>query len=143
MTIDTSVTDVQGGCHCGAVRFQARLVPDALTRPRRCSCSFCRMRGAVTVSALLADLAITSGEHDLTLYQFGTGTARHYFCGKCGIYTHHQRRSDPTQFGINVACLDGMSPFDFPEVQVNDGISHPSDGHGDRIAGTLIFTPAP
>lgn len=143
MSIDTSVTKVQGGCHCGAVRFQASLVPGALSRPRRCTCSFCRMRGAVTLSAPLDGLTITSGQDALTLYQFGTGTARHYFCSRCGIYTHHQRRSDPTQFGINAACIDGISPFDFPDVQVNDGIRHPSDGHRDRIAGTLMFRPAP
>ncbi len=142
MPIDPDMTEVQGGCHCGTIRFHAQLVPGALTRPRRCTCSFCRMRGAVTLSAQLKDLTITKGQDALTLYQFGTETARHYFCSRCGIYTHHQRRSDPTQFGINAACINGISPFDFPEVQVNDGISHPSDGHGDRIAGTLVFIPS-
>lgn len=141
MPIDTTQTEMQGGCHCGAVRFQVSLVPAALTEPRRCTCSFCRMRGAVTVSAPIDGLTVLQGQDVLTLYQFGTETAKHYFCARCGIYTHHQRRSDPTQFGVNVACLDGISPFDFQDVQVNDGVRHPSDGNKDRVAGMLTYAP--
>ena len=39
-----------GRCHCGAVRFEASL-SDGFKTIRRCTCSFCRMRGAVAVSA--------------------------------------------------------------------------------------------
>jgi len=67
------------------------------------------MRGAVAVSANLNDITVTQGEEALTLYQFNTHEAKHYFCSKCGIYTFHQRRSVPTQYGVNVACIEGMS----------------------------------
>lgn len=84
------------------------------------------------------------GEENLTLYQFNTGTAKHYFCRTCGIYTHHQRRSNPQQFGINVACIEGVSPFDFAEVPVMDGVSHPADTGGPaRVAGVLRFDRMP
>ncbi|WP_411037281.1 GFA family protein [Shinella sp. BYT-45] len=129
-------------CHCGTVRFRVRLT-DAFNTIRRCSCSYCRMRGAIAVSAQLADIEFEQGEDNLTLYQFNTGTAKHYFCKTCGIYTHHQRRSDPSQFGINVACIEGVSPFDFTSVTVMDGVSHPADsGAGPRVAGILRFEPA-
>lgn len=134
---------LQGSCHCGSVRFQVRLI-DGLKTARRCNCSYCRMRGAIAVSAALQDIEITSGEELLTLYQFHTMQAKHYFCSKCGIYTHHQRRSKPDQFGINVACLEGISPFDFEEVAVNEGRLHPKDksaGGGPDIAGYLRFFP--
>jgi len=126
-------------CHCGAVRFTLRLSDDFNTI-RRCTCSYCRMRGAIAVSAELDDINIIEGEDNLTLYQFNTGTARHYFCKTCGIYTHHQRRSNPSQFGINVACIEGVSPFDFPEVPVMNGVSHPADRKGgSQIAGILRY----
>ena len=126
-------------CHCGAVRFQVRLT-DGFNSIRRCSCSYCRMRGAVAVTATLGDIEFLAGEENLTLYQFNTGTAKHYFCKTCGIYTHHQRRSNPLQFGVNVACIEGVSPFDFAEVPVMDGISHPSDSApGSQVAGILRF----
>jgi hypothetical protein len=141
--MDRDITEIVGACHCGTVRFHVRLT-DGFRTARRCTCSYCRMRGAVAVSANLNDIAILAGEEALTLYQFNTNAAKHYFCSKCGIYTHHQRRSNPNQYGVNAACLEGVSPFDFDEVPVNDGVHHPSDaGHGakPRLAGILRFIP--
>lgn len=128
-------------CHCRSVQFKLRLT-DEFNTIRRCSCSYCRMRGAIAVSAQLSDIEFVKGEENLTLYQFNTRTAKHYFCKTCGVYTHHQRRSNPSQFGVNVACIEGISPFDFPEVMVMDGISHPSDSTGGpKVAGVLRFSP--
>lgn len=134
-------TEYNAACHCGTVRFRVKLA-GGLSTARRCTCSLCRMRGAVVVSAELGDIHFVSGQDNLTLYQFNTRTAKHYFCRTCGIYTHHQRRSNPSQYGINVACLEGVSPFDFPEVPVSDGVSHPSDGQSRGVIGVLKFVPS-
>lgn len=100
------------------------------------------MRGAVAVSANLDGIEFLQGEDKLTLYTFNTGVAKHYFCSVCGIYTHHQRRSNPNEFGVNAACLAGVSPFDFPEVVVNNGTSHPKDDpDADPVAGILRYHP--
>lgn len=132
-----------GQCHCGAVRFEATLV-DGFNTIRRCTCSYCRMRGAVAVSAAMGGVRLLRGEDCLTSYRFNTGVAQHFFCSRCGIYTHHQRRSNPSQYGVNVACLEGVSPFDFHVVPVVDGVNHPNDNGGQqRLAGTLRFDPAP
>lgn len=135
--------ELEGACHCGTVRFRVKLL-DGFNTIRRCTCSYCRMRGAIAVSALVGDLKIYSGNDELTLYRFNTGVAEHYFCSKCGIYTHHRRRSNPNHYGVNVACLAGISPFDFAEVPVVDGINHPKD-QADvvRTVGYLHFDPAP
>lgn len=116
---------------------------DGFDTIRRCTCSYCRMRGAVVISAEVGGIRFLRGEDALTSYRFNTGMAQHFFCARCGIYTHHQRRSNPAQYGVNVACLDGVSPFDFPAVPVMDGVRHPSDEGGPaRRAGTLKFEPA-
>jgi len=128
-----------GACHCGAVRFRVRL-QGGLAAARRCNCSYCGMRGAVALSAAIDDLEILSGAEKLNEYRFNTGQARHCFCSNCGIYTHHQRRSNPSQYGINAACL-GLSPFDFAEVPVMDGVHHPSDLGYVRQVGVLRFIP--
>ena len=130
----------QATCHCGTVRFLLRLT-DGVRTARRCNCSICRMRGAVAVSANLSDITVIQGEEALTLYQFNTHEAKHYFCSKCGIYTFHQRRSVPDQFGVNVACIEGMSPFDFLEIPVSEGRTHPKDrvGGSSRVAGWLRY----
>ena len=135
------MTTHDAACHCGKVRFRVTL-PDGFRTVRRCTCSLCRMRGAVAVTAGLADITFLAGNDNLSLYQFNTRTAKHWFCKTCGIYTHHQRRSNPQEYGVNVACLTGISPFDFAEVPVMDGVAHPTDtGTPSRRIGTLRFDP--
>jgi hypothetical protein len=130
-----------GQCHCGAVRFEA-VLSDGFSTVRRCTCSMCRMRGAVMVMTAAGGVNVLQGAEALTSYRFNTKVAEHFFCARCGVYTHHQRRSDQTSFAVNVACLNGVSPFDFAEVPVNDGVNHPNDtGKPQRMAGTLRFIP--
>ena len=117
---------MRGTCHCGAVVLEVQL-SDGFATARRCDCSFCRRRGAIAVSAPLNGVTLVQGAENLTLYQWGTGTARHYFCQTCGVYTHHQRRSDPNEYGVNVAILDGVNPRDLGEVPWADGVDHPAD----------------
>lgn len=134
-----SEKSLKGQCHCGAVQFVAD-IKGGLSSARRCDCSLCRMRGAVAVSAALSGLTITQGSENLALYQFNTRVAEHYFCKICGIYTHHRRRSNPNEYGVNLACLEGKSPFDLAEITVNDGQNHPTDSPpGDGIAGILRY----
>jgi hypothetical protein len=116
----------RASCHCGAVVLELDL-PDGIVDPRRCDCSICRRKGAIVASVALAGITILEGADGLTLYQFNTRTAKHYFCSRCGIYTHHQRRSNPDQYGYNVGCLEGVNPFDLGEVTINDGVNHPAD----------------
>jgi hypothetical protein len=131
--------EMEGACHCGTARFRVKL-SEGLDKPRRCNCSYCRMRGAVVVSALFGEIRFLSGEQALTLYRFNTGQAEHYFCSRCGIYTHHRRRSNPGQYSVNVACLSGVSPFDFERVPVYEGAIHVNDRPGGpQVAGYLTY----
>lgn len=144
--IDTNSSEpvtLKGACHCGAVQFTTTLT-QGFASARRCTCSICRMRGAVAVTSTPDAFQIRQGADKLATYQFNTGVAEHHFCTVCGIYTHHKRRSNPNELGINVACLEGVSPFDFPEVLVHDGDRHPGDNpdHRTFVAGVLRFEPA-
>jgi hypothetical protein len=113
-------------CHCGAVELLLDL-PDGIVNPRRCDCLICRRKGAIVASVPLSGITVVKGQDALTLYQFNTNTASHYFCSVCGIYTHHQRRSNPLEYGYNVGCLEGVNPFDLAPVPTNDGVHHPAD----------------
>ena len=125
MTTIPSDRPARATCHCGASVLELDL-PDGLVDPRRCTCSFCRRRGAIAVSVPLAGLRVLQGE-SLTLYRFNTGAAAHWFCSICGIYTHHQRRSNPSQYGVNAACIEGVDPSALDPVPWRDGINHPAD----------------
>ena len=116
-------------CHCGAVVLELDL-PDGIVNPRRCDCSMCRRRGAVVASVPLSGLRIVQGAESLRLYQFNTHTAKHHFCCHCGIYTHHQRRSNPGEYGYNVGCLEGVNPFALGPIPTMDGVNHPADRVG-------------
>ena len=134
---------LSGACHCGAIKFAVTLT-EGFASARRCTCSICRMRGAVAVTSAPDAFEIIQGEDKLSTYRFNTKTVEHHFCSVCGIYTHHRRRSNPCQLGVNVSCIEGISPFDFTEVIVFDGERHPSDDeeHRTYVAGVLRFEPA-
>ena len=123
-------------CHCRAVELDVTLT-EGLEKVRRCDCSFCARRGAIAVSAPIDGVKIVEGSNNLTLYQWGTKTAKHYFCKTCGIYTHHQKRSNPNEFGVNVAILEGINPRQLGEIPWVDGINHPSDTKSSRRADEL------
>lgn len=94
-----------GACHCGAVRLRIDLAAP-LAEVRRCDCSICTKRGAWMVGVPLAALSVVHGADQLAAYAWNTGVAQHYFCRVCGVYTHHRRRSDPSEYAVNVACLN-------------------------------------
>lgn len=130
MTKEVDGTEIKNphraSCHCGAVVLELEL-PNGIENPRRCDCSICRRKGAIVASVPLSGLKIVEGAEFLREYQFNTKVARHFFCSVCGIYTHHQRRSNPEEYGFNIGCLEGVNPFKIHNVQVHDGINHPAD----------------
>ena len=74
------------------------------------------------------NLTVVKGQKLLSKYQFNTKKAKHYFCSRCGIYTHHQRRSDPKEFGINMGCIYEFDFSSYGDILVMDGKNnHPSD----------------
>ncbi|HTE42351.1 MAG TPA: GFA family protein [Steroidobacteraceae bacterium] len=101
----------QGSCHCEAVRFEIRTDFPELTT---CDCSICCRKNAVMVKVHHGDFKLLAGEDALTLYQFHTHTAKHYFCKVCGIYPFHRKRVTPDFYGINVNCLEGFDPTGIP-----------------------------
>ena len=117
---------LSAACHCGAVKLEVQL-DNGLGQLIRCNCSLCRMKGAVMAGVKLDRLKVIEGEEFLTLYQWNTRVAKHYFCNQCGIYTHHQRRSDPTEYALNVACLEGVNALKIQAVPTIDGINHIAD----------------
>ena len=114
-------------CHCGGVEGEVSL-PSDLKNILKCNCSLCKKKGITMINKIgLNDLKITKGKELLKLYQYHTKTAKHYFCSVCGIHTHNRPRSNPKIFGVNIACVEGINPFELGEIAVNDGTNHPLD----------------
>ena len=114
-------------CHCGTVELQLTL-PNGLEKLRRCNCSICSRRNAVVASVTIDNLRVVKGSAELKENTFNTHTAKHYFCSICGIYTHHQRRSVSSEYGFNIACVEGIKIEDYLNIEYLDGRdAHPKD----------------
>ena len=81
-------------CHCGQVEAEIN-THENLEKVLRCNCSICKRKGAIMSMVKNENFKITKGENELKLYQFHSKVAKHYFCSNCGIYTHHNPRSNP------------------------------------------------
>lgn len=95
----------RGSCHCGAVRFE---VNTDLNNVVKCNCSICTKKGAIHHRVPAGQFKLLSGEAVLSLYQFGTKRAKHYFCKHCGIHSFSRPRIDPESYSVNVRCLDDL-----------------------------------
>jgi hypothetical protein len=95
----------EGGCHCGRVRFRARVDLDLLSQ---CSCSICTKKGILHLSISPADFELLRGKNALTVYTFETGVAQHTFCTHCGMHAFYVPRSQPDMITVNARCLDGI-----------------------------------
>ena len=96
---------MEGGCHCGRVRF--RVYAD-LDRVTYCNCSMCGKKGFLHLIVAPEQFELIHGQDDLTTYQFNTKVARHTFCKVCGVHPFYVPRSDPDKIDVNVRCLDGI-----------------------------------
>ena len=98
---------IAGGCHCGAVRFEAE-VP-AEVEVLDCNCSICAKTGFRHLMVPHADFTLLSGDDALASYRFGTGAAEHLFCRACGVKSFYQPRSHPDAWSVNFNAIDDVA----------------------------------
>src|SRR5262245_66517854 len=100
-----------GGCHCGAVRFEAEL--DLTSGGSRCNCSVCT-KTAVTAQIVKPEgLSLLTGEESLGSYEWGGKISTRFFCKHCGV--HCFARGFLPEVGgahgsVNHNCVDAVYP---------------------------------
>ena len=109
MSMEETVT-YEGGCHCGAVRFQVIVDKHEATD---CNCSICTKKGFLHLIVPPEKFTLLSGGDVLSTYTFNTGVAKHTFCRICGIHAFYRPRSHPDHIDVNVRCLDGNAVSKF------------------------------
>ena len=107
---DAAPDVLEGGCHCGAVRFRVTVRSREAVE---CNCSMCAKKGFLHLIVPENDFELVRGADALTTYTFGTRTAKHHFCSHCGIHSYYRPRSHPEQVDVNLRCLDGVDLSNF------------------------------
>jgi len=93
----------EGGCHCGAVKFEVEA--DEHLACVKCNCSICAMTGFLHLIVPRSKFTLLSDKANLTVYRFNTGVAKHSFCSTCGIKSFYTPRSNPEGVDVNIRCL--------------------------------------
>ena len=107
-----------GGCHCGAVAWEADL-PDEIVADE-CNCSICEAVGFLHVIVPRAKFRLVKGDDALSKYRFNNGAAKHYFCKRCGVKSFYVPRSNPDGYSLNLRCMD-RAQFTKVEIRPFDG----------------------
>ncbi|MCG8014901.1 MAG: GFA family protein [Candidatus Thiodiazotropha sp. 'RUGA'] len=94
-----------GSCHCGRVKFSVTTDIDKVVL---CNCSICSKKGVLHHRVSPEQFNLLQGKEYLSLYQFGTKEAKHFFCKECGIHPFSNPRAAPDMYSINVRCLDNF-----------------------------------
>ena len=125
-----------GGCHCGAVRYEARGVPFHATV---CHCGDCRRAAGAPMVAWFSvareGLRVVSGR--MRTYA-SSARAERGFCGDCGTTLTFASHDLPGEIDVTTASLDdpaGVPPLD--HVQFGSRLPWVIPGDGlPRFPGT-------
>jgi hypothetical protein len=122
-----------GGCHCGAVRWEAETDDDIVVDA--CNCSICAMTGFLHLIVPSSRFRLLTNPAMLQTYTFNTGVAKHLFCKTCGIKSFYVPRSNPDGYSLNLNCMDraqfrsiAIRAFDGRDWEANAaGLAHLSE----------------
>jgi hypothetical protein len=104
-----------GGCHCGAVRFEAEL--DLAKGGSMCNCSICTKIAVFTQVVKPAEFRLVSGESSLSSYEWAGKTAQRKFCQHCGVHCFgpgYLEELGGDYVSVNLHALDDFEPGTIP-----------------------------
>ncbi|MBK8694416.1 MAG: GFA family protein [Deltaproteobacteria bacterium] len=118
----TTEAIVEGGCHCGAVRFNVHAA-----RPEKayaCNCSICSRAGWLLTFVPADRFELLSGADAIQDYQFGKKHLHHGFCRHCGVRSFSRGTSPEgaETVAVNLRCVPAWKATELP-VETFDGAS--------------------
>jgi hypothetical protein len=123
----------QGGCHCGALRFEVDF--DLSAGTVKCNCAYCAKSRFWHAQAEPRGFRTTGQATD---YRGRNPVANHFFCPRCGVHVF-DRIDAPNLLGrpyinVSVVCLDDLdidqamaAPMRYCDGLNNDWASTPKE----------------
>lgn len=108
-----------GGCHCGAVRYEADI--DLSKGTLRCNCSMCSKTRAWLVGIGGDDFRLLQGQEMLSDYQFNRKSIHHLFCKNCGVKSFGRAGTGPDGKGmvaVMLSCVDSLSDAELAALPI-------------------------
>jgi hypothetical protein len=132
MSGSNDLVRIDGGCHCGNVRFAFFRPPWEGNLPARaCGCSFCVKHGGAYTSHPQGRIEYTVADPDrLERYRFGTRTADFLICRTCGVVPIVTSEIDGHLYAVvSVHAFEGIDPA---AIEVGP-VDFDGEGTGDRL----------
>jgi hypothetical protein len=123
---------IDGGCHCGNIRYALDWPGEAAAIPvRACGCTFCVKHGGVWTSH--PEAALTAEVRDAGLvsaYRFGTATADFHVCARCGVVPFVTSAIAGRLYAVvNANTFEGIDPGALARTPA----SFDGEGAGERL----------
>ena len=111
---------VEGGCHCGAIAYEAEVDPEAA---RICHCTDCQtLTGSafrVNVPAPAAGFRLLRGTPKIYIKTADSGAKRaHAFCADCGGPVYAAAPENTTNYSLRVGALKQRALIRKPKQQI-------------------------
>jgi hypothetical protein len=111
---------VSGGCHCGAVTYEAEVDPGAMAI---CHCQDCQMLTGTAfranIAASAASFRLLTGTPQRYIKTAASGAQRvHAFCGACGTPVFSCAVENPPSFSLRVGALRERGQLQPPARQI-------------------------
>ena len=122
----------EGGCHCGRVRFRARVDLDLLSQ---CNCSICTKKGILHLPIAPEDFELLRGKTALTVYTFETGWRSTRFVRIAACMRSTFRARSRTELpSTRAVSTTSMGPACSRPGFSGDGIGKRRSGSASRLA---------
>lgn len=124
-----------GGCHCGAVRFEADI--DLSLGTLRCNCAICTQTRFWPAIVATDAFRLLEGESELSEQMLDTRNSHYIVCRHCRVRSFgvgHSPETGTTAYGVNVTCLDDADLDDLANSPIRYVDGHRGTWHVARKA---------